>query len=67
MPLFLAQKFETKPDNDVHLLSTIRDNNGNRADFIRTDRLLTKTRHSDSYILTLDWQHQRLTTTVTAF
>ncbi|QBY27958.1 PAAR-like domain-containing protein [Citrobacter rodentium] len=41
-------------------LSAIHDSYGNRADFHRTDDLLTEIRHSDGYTLALAWQQQQL-------
>lgn len=53
-------QFFSPAGDGTYLLSAIHDGYGNRADFIRTDGLLTKIRHSDGYVLTLDWQQRQL-------
>ncbi|HGY4722035.1 TPA: DUF6531 domain-containing protein [Citrobacter amalonaticus] len=47
-------------DKGTYLLSAIHDRYGNRADFLRTDGLLTGIHHSDGYTLSLDWQQRQL-------
>ncbi len=47
-------------DNGIYLLSAIHDRYGNRADFIRTEGLLTGIHHSDGYTLALGWQQRQL-------